>query len=221
MSSHHVVREGQEPALIVADGAPCSERLLDELLEWSPFVLVLDGALPRWHALGRKADAVLGDNESGALTDAALLAAQQPIEVVHAPSQALTDLDKGIEWLLARGFQAINIVWATGRRADHTLTNLTNVVRWRHRAALRLLDDHSVVYPLPNVFTKDYAGGTTLSLMPVGRVEGIHTENLVWPLVDDFLELGLRAGSSNRVAADGPVHIRYRRGHLLLMECWD
>lgn len=221
MSSHHFVREGQEPALIVADGAECSAELLGQLLEWAPFVLALDGALARLHAMGIKADAVLGDGESGVFQDQELLAAQAPLKQIHAPSQDLTDLDKGIEWLLSQGHKAINIVWATGKRADHTIANLTNLVRWRHKASLRLLDDHSIVYPLPNVFTKDYAGGTTVSLVPVGKVEGIVTENLEFALNDESLELGLRAGTSNCVVRDGVVRISYQSGDLLMMECWD
>lgn len=40
MSSHHIVREGQEPALILADWHQLGENLLHELLEWSPTVIV-------------------------------------------------------------------------------------------------------------------------------------------------------------------------------------
>lgn len=36
MSSHHIVRDDQEPALIIANGAACSSELLGQLLEWSP-----------------------------------------------------------------------------------------------------------------------------------------------------------------------------------------
>ena len=38
MSSHHIVRDDQEPALIITNGASCSEEeLIGQLLEWSPF----------------------------------------------------------------------------------------------------------------------------------------------------------------------------------------
>ena len=33
MSSHHIVRDDQEPALIIANGASCSEELLGQLLD--------------------------------------------------------------------------------------------------------------------------------------------------------------------------------------------
>ena len=59
MSSHHIVRDTQEPALIIANGEACSRELLDQLLEWNPVVMVLDGALPRVLELGIKIDIVL------------------------------------------------------------------------------------------------------------------------------------------------------------------
>ena len=55
MSSHHVIRDKQEPALIIANGEACSEELLGQLLEWSPFVVVLDSAIHRVLDLGIKA----------------------------------------------------------------------------------------------------------------------------------------------------------------------
>ncbi len=45
MSSHHIVRDDQEPALIIANGEACSAELLGQLLEWSPLVIVLDSAI--------------------------------------------------------------------------------------------------------------------------------------------------------------------------------
>ena len=61
MSSHHIVREKQEPALIIANGEACSFDLLGQLLEWSPFVVVLDQAIHRVIELGIKIDVLLGD----------------------------------------------------------------------------------------------------------------------------------------------------------------
>ena len=40
MSSNHRVQDFQEPALLIADGEKCSQKLVDELLAWGPFVLI-------------------------------------------------------------------------------------------------------------------------------------------------------------------------------------
>ena len=59
MSSHHIVKDKQEPALIIANGEECSQELMGQLLEWQPTVMVLDGALDRVLPLGIKVDIVL------------------------------------------------------------------------------------------------------------------------------------------------------------------
>ena len=65
MSSHHIVRDDQEPALIIANGASCNIELLGQLLEWSPLVIVLDSAMERVLELGIKVDVLLGDFDRG------------------------------------------------------------------------------------------------------------------------------------------------------------
>lgn len=220
MSSHHIVREDQEPALIIANGEACSAELLGQLLEWSPFVVVLDGAMHRVRDLGLKIDALLGDFDRGLDLDA-IRAEQHPIAIVHMPDQNKTDLEKAFDYLLERGHRAANVVWATGRRADHTITNLTNVVRYRDRLRIVLHDDYSRVFLLDRQYQKWYPAGTPLSLIPVGTVRGIQTENLKYNLQGETLTIGYRTGSSNEAATDGIVRIGYEMGDLLLMECWD
>ncbi len=220
MSSHHIVRDTQEPALIIANGQSCSAELLNQLLEWNPIVMVLDGALPRVLELGIKIDIVLGDFDRNHHPEA-YLAHQQPVEIIHTPDQDKTDLEKGIDLLLSRNHKAINIVWATGLRADHTFNNLSNLVRYVGKANLVMYDDYSKVYVLPKQFDKWFAAGTPISLIPIGKVEGVTTSGLKYNLQDDTLEIGIRSGSSNEAAADGTVFIKYTHGHLLMMECRD
>ena len=220
MSSHHIVREKQEPALIIANGEACQEELLGQLLEWSPYVVVLDHAIYRVLDLGIKADAWLGDFDHDHDFDA-VLARQYPLEIVPAPDQDKTDLEKAIEFLIGRGFPAANIVWATGRRADHAITNMTNLVRYKDQIRLVMYDDFSKIFPLTGTYEKWYTAGTPLSLIPVGEVRGITTSGLKYNLHEGTLTLGYRSGNSNEVLADGFVRISAREGDLLLMECQD
>lgn len=220
MSSHHIVRENQEPALIIANGEACGTELLGQLLEWAPYVVVLDGAVHRVLGLGIKVDALLGDFD-GEFNPALIHRHQPDVEIVYTPDQNKPDLEKAFDFILQRGHRAANVVWATGRRADHTITNLTSLVSYRDRLAITLLDDHSRVFLLPRTFEKWYPAGTPLSLIPVGTAGGIVTDNLKYNLHDEALTLGYRTGSSNEVATDGPVKIRYAGGDLLMMECWD
>lgn len=220
MSSHHIVRDDQEPALIIANGAACSPELLGQLLEWSPLVIVLDSAIERVIDLGIKVDVLLGDFDRG-FDPEIYKTAQYPIEIVHTEDQEKTDLEKAFDYLIERKIPAVNVVWATGKRADHTITNLTQIVRYRDLLKIVILDDHSKIFLLPNKFEKWYTAQTPISLIPIGVVNGIFSNNLKYELQDDTLTMGYRTGSSNSVEKDGIVTITHREGDLLLMECFD
>jgi thiamine pyrophosphokinase len=236
MSSHHIIRDKQEPALIIANGEACSVELLGQLLEWSPFIIVLDSAINRVLELGIKIDVLLGDFDvlanvsSENLDDFQLQRVvnleeirerQYPIEIVHAPNQDKTDLEKAFDYLIEKGFPAVNVVWATGRRADHTITNITNIARFKENLKIVVIDDYSTIFILPKKFQKWYPAQTPLSLIPIGTVTGISTNNLKYSLNNESLQLGYRTGSSNEADQDGLVTITYQTGDLLLMECND
>jgi thiamine pyrophosphokinase len=220
MSSHHIVRDDQEPALIIANGASCHPELLGQLLEWSPLVIVLDSAMERVMKLNIKVDVLLGDFDRN--FDANYYKEKQyPIEIVHTPDQNKTDLEKAFDYLFERNIPAVNVVWATGRRTDHTITNLTNIVRYREKLKIVILDDYSKVFLLPKKFEKWYTANTPISLIPIGHVTGIQSENLFYPLQNDSLTIGYRTGSSNHVIKDGIVVVEHDQGDLLMMECTD
>jgi len=220
MSSHHIVRDDQEPALIIANGASCSFELLGQLLEWSPIVVVLDNAIDRVLQLDIKVDVLLGDFD-GDFDPEIYKEKQYPLEIVHAPNQEKTDLEKALDYLVEKGHKAVNIVWATGKRADHTLANITNIVSYRDKIKIVIIDDHSKIFLLPKRFEKWYTANTPISLIPVGKVIGITSQNLFYSLQNDDLILGYRLGNSNHVAQDGIVTITHETGDLLLLECID
>ncbi|MEX0968662.1 MAG: thiamine diphosphokinase [Bacteroidia bacterium] len=216
MSSHHVVRDNQEFALIIADGEPCDMALMDELYAWSPYVVVLDGAYPSIQALNLNADVWLGDFD--AIAPDGELPKADNVEVVRRWDQNKTDFEKGIEYCIEKGFTDIKIIWATGWRPDHTLANITNLVKYRHQATLTILDNFARIYPLPNAFEKWYPKGKVLSLFPIGEASGIVTQGLKYELNNENLKLADRIGSSNEAAMDGFVRISYKTGDLVMME---
>lgn len=64
MSSHHIVRDEQEPALLIADPSALSLEYVDHLLEWSPTVIVTQDALKEVLKWGIKIDVVVAKMDS-------------------------------------------------------------------------------------------------------------------------------------------------------------
>ncbi len=183
-------------------------------------MVVLDGAIQKVLDRGIKVDVLLGDFDRLYNLEA-IQAQQSDIQIIHTPDQNKTDLEKAIEYLIEKGHKAVNIVWATGRRADHSITNTTNLVRYKNQIKAVMIDNHSKIFPIVNSFEKWYTGGTPISLIPVGVASGICTTGLKYNLDNEELTMGFRSGNSNEAAADGFVKITYCAGELLLMECWD
>lgn len=216
MSSHHVVREKQEPAVLVANGQIDFE-VLGDLLEWSPVVVALDGAADRLHQKGIKLDVILGDFDS--IEDVEYLAqAQHPVKVVHAPDQNKTDLEKGLDYLIENGHEAVHIVGMSGLRMDHTLNNFSSIAKYIDQIVIQAVDTHSRIYPVKSGFSKWFPKDRALSLMPMPEAIGVSASNLVWAVENLTLRLGTQTGSSNRVKEDGMVEITFESGVLLLFE---
>lgn len=219
MSSHHVVKEKQEPALIIANGADCEWDLLGQILEWSPFIIVLDGAVERVLKLGIHFDVVLGDFDSFTRLEALKLERPE-LEIIHAPDQSKTDLEKAMDFLITKEFPAVNILWATGKRTDHTFNNIISLTKFASKITWKLIDDFGLIYPAPLKYKKFFNQGAIISLFGIPEALEIESKNLKYPLNKMNLRLP-DSGSSNEAIEDGIVELSYSSGCLVIMESTD
>ena len=79
MSSHHFVKEGQEPALLIIDRITFTS--IEPLLEWAPLVMVEESLLDNVLGWGIKIDVALVRPESIELTRQKLLL-QAPVKIL-------------------------------------------------------------------------------------------------------------------------------------------
>jgi hypothetical protein len=107
MSSHHFVKEQQEPAVFILDVDGISFDTVAPLLEWSPTLLVAQEALEVVLGWGIKIDIILASqafqNENGHL-----LEEQYPLRFLTVSS--LTALDEGVHYLLASQHKGVHLV---------------------------------------------------------------------------------------------------------------
>lgn len=117
MSSHHFVREGQEPALFILDQTSFS--IIEPLLEWAPLVMVAENAVELVLSWGIKIDTVIRRDRSLHELEQ-LLENQFPVEVIAIENQMVAAVLGIIE---AKGHVGINIV---GQRSDEVLEIIEN-----------------------------------------------------------------------------------------------
>jgi hypothetical protein len=104
MSSHHFVREGQEPALLILD--VISWEIIGPLLEWAPLVIVVEASVEAALRWGIKIDAVITAGEQLAhLED--LLAGHGPVKILPQTTDPFTT---SLSHLVQTHQSAINII---------------------------------------------------------------------------------------------------------------
>ena len=114
---------GGYDAVILANGEPPRHEVPLRLLREAPFVCCCDGAICQCE----RADAVVGDGDS--LPDWARTRCSSILHQVA--EQDDNDLTKATRYCLSRGFRRIVYLGATGLREDHTLGNISLIVRYR------------------------------------------------------------------------------------------
>lgn len=111
MSSHHVVREAQEPALLVLDPEHISDPALAPLLEWSPTIITLANVFTPLTENGLKVDVLIASQDQlPALLS--LLESQAPVHtIIIKPAE--DSLSAAFGYLASKKHQAVNVLSRT------------------------------------------------------------------------------------------------------------
>ena len=127
MSSHHFVKEDQEPALLIIDPDAIPFEKIQELLEWSPLVIVAQRAMEKVLGWGIKIDVVLTSHHDEAFRQVVM--DQSPIQVLTS-RPAENDLNAICKFLTDRKQNNLNVITADAQEyfAATALISEINVV---------------------------------------------------------------------------------------------
>lgn len=199
--------------LIMLNGQPPRRELLQSVVAGADVLIGADAGAVRLREAGLRIDYVVGDFDS---VPAELLQSLPAKSVVHDPGQDDTDLEKALRFAVTRWEQPqVVVVGTTGDRIDHVLGNVCGAVRYTEKAFIRFVEDHSILYFAHRRLQFDAPVGTTVSLLPLGEVEGVRTEGLKWVVRGETLTIGTR-GVSN-VVESSPVRIEWQSGYLVVV----
>lgn len=162
MSSHHIVREKQEPALLIFDLSEFNEEYLGQLLEWSPMIMVPLSLFEKVISLGLKADAVLAQENAN------LLYFQEHVKVVPCDENVL---DCALKYLVAEGFPAINIITNHFKANEYQFyTDLIDLV---------IFKGNQKIFPIKSGFSKWKAANENILILQPTVLDQLSTSGLV------------------------------------------
>lgn len=107
MSSHHFVKEQQEPAVFILDIENIRLDQISGLLEWVPTILVSQSAVDQVISWGIKIDVILGSEEFQK-SNLQLLEEQYPVKFLTVHNENF--LDEGLHYLKASKHEAVHLV---------------------------------------------------------------------------------------------------------------
>ena len=138
MSSHHIVREKQEPALLIMTIDHFNEEYLGQLLEWSPTILVSAKVAEKVLSLGIKIDVIVSpENE--------LHHHQEHVKILAASNEDAV-LESALKYLIAEGYPAVNIITNHFKAKEYLFyVALIDLV---------VFDEAKKIYPIKSGFSK-------------------------------------------------------------------
>ncbi|MFY0599403.1 MAG: hypothetical protein JXR03_07005 [Cyclobacteriaceae bacterium] len=208
MSSHHIIRDEQEPSLLVHSLKQHQWPIVLQLLEWSPILISCESFLDQISSLGHKVDIALVDS---ALVDAwkEQLQYQNPIEIRAKEGDQI--LPQVYDLLKKRKQRALNII--TGD--DQLIDVIQQSVRWINEFDVVIYSDsqrHAIVKSL--VYKKWLPAYSDLALMPLMDDTRISTEGFDMNLDNERMGDGLMLSKK----MEGEVIIRSSKSPILISE---
>jgi len=147
MSSHHIVREKQEPALLVLGLNNFSTELLGQLLEWNPTVITTKDTASLLNDNGIKIDWIIASGKYKPM--------QRDIKVMPAGDDTLAEA--ALKYLVTHNYPAINVVTDDLQLKDYLFfTDKINLV---------IFYNNQKIYPVNSGFSKWKPAGEMIEIL--------------------------------------------------------
>ena len=201
-------------ALVVCNGEiGMTKEHVRRLLADRPFVVCADGGANKLRRWKIRPDLIIGDLDSVIPLTRRVFS---DIETIHLPDQNSTDLEKAFEYLIAHKFARAVVLGATGEQVDHTLANISILLKYRKKLDLVMKDALFDLFFVDGTARVATVPGQRISLMPIGLCTGVTTDGLRFPLSHEAMEFGVREGVSNE-ATGAAVTVTVADGSMLMM----
>jgi len=138
MSSHHFVKEQQEPAVFILDLENIHLDLISGLLEWVPTILVCESIVDQVISWGIKIDVILASEEFQK-ANSHLLEEQYPLKFLQVRNGNF--LDEGLHYLKASKHEAVHLVGISHEKAFELAPKLNEM-------NITLIDGNWKYYPV-------------------------------------------------------------------------
>lgn len=200
-------------ALIVLGGDAPGQALLKSCADAAQMTIAADRGLAAFDAAGILPDLLVGDMDS---------VPQEALSRYAGETRRLncikdnTDGEDALDLAIERGAKEITFLGALGGRLDHALANVMLLVRAKQRGVqAQILSESVRIICVDGCAHLTGAKGDTVSLLPLGRAEGVTLCGFFYPLDKHTLTSDNSLGISNVVSSD-EAQVSLESGDLIL-----
>jgi thiamine pyrophosphokinase len=147
MSSHHIIREKQEPALLVLGLDNFDDEQLGQLLEWSPTLIVTPDIAEKLNAYGIKIDWIISDDAINNLQS----------DIKWLPVGKNTVITAALNYLTNQGYPSVNVVTDEFELDDY--------LPFADKINLVVFYDQQKIYAVSSGFGKWKPGGENIKIL--------------------------------------------------------
>ncbi|MCX8056157.1 MAG: thiamine diphosphokinase [Ignavibacteria bacterium] len=189
-------------ALINCNGKPILKSLFQKIKnKYSPQLIGADGGTNFLFTINEIPNFIIGDLDSIKI-EVLEYFRQKNVKIIKLKSQYDTDLEKALQLCKRLKFEKILVTSFTGKRLDHTLSNISNALKFANYFRIIMIDNESTLEFITGTNEFKSFKGEIVSLYSFSPIARITTKNLKYPLNNETLFFGEREGTSNFSLSD-------------------
>jgi thiamine pyrophosphokinase len=191
----------KERAIIFANGIIRSSIQISSMIQSDDWIIAADGGYRHIKKLGLEPSMIIGDMDSIPVVRLKGLIARGVSIQKYPADKNETDLELALMESVRLGFQKILVIAALGGRLDQTMGNIFLLsMHSLENVDIRFEDGVEEVFLIRKSETITGNPGDPVSLLPLGgKVEGITTDGLRYPLCNELLLPDKTRGISNEM----------------------
>ena len=203
------------PVVIIANGEFPRHHIPLEILDHAKTIICCDGSINSLIRLQKEPDYIIGDMDS--IDDKLKIQFEDKLIIIN--HQNTNDLYKTLSWCVENNIEKTYILGATGKREDHTLNNILQLLDFANQLIVKVITDTGVF--TFNNKSKIYSSfkGQQISIFYNDLSIRLKSKNLKFPLdnikLSNYSQMTLNESKSNEFI------INISHGSILVFQCHE
>jgi len=184
-------------AIVYCNGSPIKKSLYQKIKsKYDADLICADGGTNSAFKIGELPKFIIGDLDS-VNQEVLKYYKSKNVKVIKLSRQNDTDLEKALKLCRKLKYDKVFVVGFTGKRFDHTLSNISNVLKFVKDFQIIMIENYSTLQFVTGKNSFKSEKDELISILCFDPRVKITTENLKYPLKDETLMFGQRESTSN------------------------